>query len=47
MVSIIIVYLDPHADIIVLPLNQVEKFVHVDQTQHPQDLQILVSLRID
>jgi len=43
----VIVYLNPHEDIIVLPLNQVKKLFHVDQTQHPQELGILVSLRID
>ena len=47
IVTIIIVYLDPHEDIIVLPLNQVKKLFHVYQTQHPQELGILVSLRID
>jgi len=47
IVTIIIVYLDPHEDIIVLPLNQVKKLIHTDQTQHPQELWLLVSLRID
>jgi hypothetical protein len=41
------VYLDPHENIIVLSLNQVKKLIHVDQTQHPQELGLLVSLRID
>jgi len=39
--------LDPHEDIIVLPLNQVKKLFRVDQTQHPQELGILVSFKID
>jgi len=39
--------LDTHEDIIVLPIKQVKKLFHVDQTQHPQELGILVSLRID
>ena len=43
----VIVYLNPHEDIIVLPLNQVKKLIHIDQTQHPQELELLVSLRID
>jgi len=47
IVTIIIVYLDPHEDIIVLPLNQVKQLIHTDQTQHPQELWLLVSLRID
>lgn len=38
----IIVFLDPHEDIIVLPLNQV-KLIHIVQTQHPQELGLLVS----
>ena len=39
----IIVFLDPHEDIIVLPLNQVKKLIHIVQTQHPQELGLLVS----
>jgi len=39
--------LDPREDIIVLPLNQIKKLIHIDQTQHPQELEFLVSLRID
>ena len=35
--TIIIIYLDPYDDIIVLPLNQVKKLFHVDQTQHPKN----------
>jgi len=47
IVTIVVVYLEPHKDIIVLPLDQVKKLFHIDQTQHPQELEILVSLRID
>jgi len=39
--------LDPHENIIVLPLNQVKKLIHIDQTQHSQELELIVSLRID
>jgi len=39
--------LDPREDIIVFPLNQVKKLIHIDQTQHPRELGLLVSLRID
>jgi len=38
----IIVFLDPHEDIIVFPLNQVKKLIHIVQTQHPQELELLV-----
>jgi len=47
IVTIIIVYLDSHENIVVLPLNQVKKFIHIDQTQYPQELELLVSLSID
>jgi len=39
----IIVVLDPHEDIIVHPLNQVKKLIHIVQTQHRQELVLIVS----
>jgi len=39
--------LDPRENNFVLPLYQVKKLIHIDQTQHPQELELLMSLRID